>query len=65
LTTKNPIETIIERAGGVRPAARQIGVSPSSIVKWSKTKLVPSRHQARVVELGLATPDELIGGGSE
>lgn len=50
-TYETPAEMVINKFG-VRPLARMIGVSPSSVINWrTKGGLIPSRHQATILNL--------------
>jgi len=49
-TTKTPYELVISKFGGVRKCARQIGRDAGSVSKWSKTGLIPTGIQKKVLE---------------
>ena len=49
-TTKTPYELVISEFGGVRKCARQIGRDAGSVSKWSKTGLIPTSIQKKVLE---------------
>lgn len=53
--------------GGVRAAARAIGVDPSRVSRWSQIGTVPGRQMPRILEAAWAqgidlTPHELVFG---
>ncbi len=37
----NSAQIVIEKFGGIRPAARAIGIDPSVIHRWRKAKKIP------------------------
>jgi hypothetical protein len=48
---KTPAEIVIETLG-VRPLARSLNISPSTVLKWrDRTGKIPSKYQARIIEL--------------
>jgi len=49
-TIKTPYELVIFEFGGVRKCARQIGRDAGSVSKWSKTGLIPTSIQKKVLE---------------
>lgn len=46
----NPAELVVKLFGGVRPAARVLNLSPTSIFRWKKSGLVPSDKQVLVLQ---------------
>jgi hypothetical protein len=33
-----PAEIVIERFGGIRPAAKALGISPTTVLRWSQPR---------------------------
>tara|TARA_B100000214_G_scaffold369154_1_gene341754 strand:+ start:4317 stop:4562 length:246 start_codon:yes stop_codon:yes gene_type:complete len=68
--TKNyqsPVDILIEEFGGIRPLARAVGRNSGSIWKWSKSGLVPSNMQQKVLTVCWdkdlnVTPHDIIFG---
>jgi hypothetical protein len=51
---------------GVRPLARDLAVSPSTVMRWLDVGLIPSKHHRRLLNLAKQrklrlSPAELIG----
>ena len=44
-----PIDTIIQRLGGIEAAARLTGVGTEAVRKWRQARAVPSRHWPAVI----------------
>ena len=40
--------------GGIRPMARALGESPSTVMAWKRVGHIPAQTQAKVLEKGLA-----------
>lgn len=60
----SPAEVVIEELG-VRPLARELGVSPGCIVRWrTRGGKVPHQYHVRICEIanGSVTPDDLVFG---
>ena len=58
--------TVVTDEMGVRPLARQLGISPSTVVKW-KVRCegrIPSVYHRQIIELseGKLTADDLVFG---
>ena len=65
----SPAEYVIHVFGGVRATARAIGVTPTSISKWTRREegTVPTSKMKKIIKkaelLGLdITPDDLVLG---
>ena len=63
----NPAEFVIYKYGGLRRAARVIGLDPSSVSKWQLKGTIPSGHQKNIIlkarEAGLRiTASDIIFG---
>lgn len=61
---------IIGRFGGVRPLARMLGVSASTVQFWKATNRIPARHQQRILDCGRRldpplTPDDFFAAARE
>jgi hypothetical protein len=62
-----PAECVIKAFGGVRAAAKAIGITHSAVSQWGKRKPIPSSSVVRILEaatkLGLhITPFDLVIG---
>ena len=63
---KTPAEVVIAELG-VRPLARSLGISPSTVLKWrERGGLVPSRYHLKILELSnnFLNADDLVHGSS-
>lgn len=71
----SPAVTVIKAFGGVRPLARALGKSPSSVSRWAKPRRlkgtggsIPTREQRRILDLAqergiaLSLSDVVLGG---
>jgi len=54
----SPARTAINQFGGVRPLARTLGVSPSTVCRWDKPRSkggsggsIPAKYQYRILSL--------------
>ncbi len=45
---QTPLE-LVKAQLGVRPLARWLGINPSTIVRWRKSGLVPSKYHAEIL----------------
>lgn len=45
------VETIIEKAGGVRAVAEELGVTTQSIYKWQRDGYIPIKRMREVAAL--------------
>ena len=52
-----PAEYVVEKLGGVRPAARKLGYSPSGVSYWRRVGTVPTK--ARKVILKYAKKNKI------
>jgi DNA-binding transcriptional regulator YdaS (Cro superfamily) len=51
----NPVDHAINRAGGIRPLARALGIAPSGICAWRRRGRIPPARVVRVAQItGLA-----------
>lgn len=60
----SPAEVVIEELG-VRPLARELGVTPGCIVRWrTRGGNVPHQYHVRICEIGKGciTPNDLVHG---
>jgi hypothetical protein len=60
----SPAEVVIKNLG-VRPLARTLNISPSTILRWrERNGNIPSRYHKRIIELskGKITPNDLVFG---
>lgn len=57
---------VVTEVLGVRPLARELGLSPSTVAKWKKRYQgrIPSEHHLRILELadGKISADDLVYG---
>ena len=62
---QNPA-TVVTEVLGVRPLARQLGVSPSTVAKWKirQDGRIPAAYHVRILELseGRLSADDLVYG---
>lgn len=60
---QKPPDAVIDELG-VRPLARNLGVSTSTIYYWQRDGHVPSRHHQAIIKLGAGkvTMEDLIYG---
>lgn len=64
LDMKTPAELVIETLG-VRPLARQLHISPSTILRWREREgRIPSQYYKPILQLadGKLTSDDLVYG---
>ena len=54
----SPAQLVIEKLGGVRATARALGINPSTVCRWQKTKedggtngFVPQNHFKQILVL--------------
>lgn len=64
---RTPAQLVIEAFGGIRPLARAVGRTPSAVMDWKRSGLIPSRMQRRILEVAQArsltlTADDLVHG---
>lgn len=53
------VEKIIERAGGVRAVAEELGVTTQSVYKWQRDGFIPLKRMKEVARLAGIKPTEL------
>ena len=60
---QTPVEIVIQLFG-IRPMARDLGIVPSTVLRWRKTGLVPAEHHKALVEMsgGQLTAEDLVFG---
>ncbi|MBK67999.1 MAG: hypothetical protein CMP22_07720 [Rickettsiales bacterium] len=46
----NIVDTIIEKFGGIRPAARKLEEAPANIQGWLKRGVIPAKKQQKVLD---------------
>lgn len=46
----SPADYVIGRFGGIRKAARAIGIQPSTVQGWGKRGTIPQRHWDALIE---------------
>lgn len=53
---------VVKQELGVRPLARQLGISPRAVTIWGE--LVPSKYHTRIIDIagGRITAEEIING---
>lgn len=56
MAKKTPADIVIEAFGGVRSAARELGLSPSSITRWrtQRAGIVPTKHIKKILAISAA-----------
>ena len=63
----NPAELVVKKFGGVRPAARAIGVNHATVCKWRSNGRVPLHafepifHAARVAKIKITLENLYYG----
>ena len=45
----NSPEFVITKFGGLRKAARAIGIDPASVSRWRKNKIIPLRNTQKII----------------
>ena len=63
MPNETPAEMIIDHFG-VRPLARLMELSPSTILRWKESGMIPNKHQKQIIELsgGKFTAHDLVFG---
>jgi len=63
MPNETPADMIISHFG-IRPLARLMDLSPSSILRWRDTGMIPAKHQKKIIELsgGKFTANDLVYG---
>lgn len=51
--------SIIERLGGVRPAANLLGFPPTTVQEWKSAGVIPARRQQHVLNMARANGIDL------
>lgn len=64
----DPATLVIERWGGIRTLALDLGIEPSSVMRWRERQIVPSKWMAVLLKIASdnsieLTAEELILGG--
>ena len=60
---KTPTELVIELFG-VRPLARMLDVSPTTVLRWRESERVPSEHHVKLIQMsgGELSAEDLVFG---
>lgn len=53
------VETIIEKAGGVRAVAEELGITTQSIYKWQRDGYIPLKRMREVAKLAKIAPERM------
>lgn len=60
---QTPAQVVISLLG-IRNLARELGVAPSTVLRWRKAGVVRSKYHKRIIALsnGQITPNDLVYG---
>lgn len=53
------VEVVIEKAGGARRVAEELGISTQAVYKWLRDGFIPMKKMRAVAELAGTNPERL------